>query len=91
MFSIIWMLIAGFIVGALARFLMPGDDTMNWTRTLLLGVAGSVVGGLIGRVLLGEPASGRMLRPSFGFSVVGAVLLLWIWRKYSSRSAQRQS
>ena len=82
MFGIIWMLIVGLIVGALARLILPGRDPMGWLATSLLGIAGSVVGGLIGRVIFGE---GRgILRPGFLLSLLGAVLLLWLWRKFRS-------
>jgi len=43
--------ISGLIVGGLARFLLPGPDPMSWLRTILFGVGGSFVGGLVGRLL----------------------------------------
>lgn len=51
MFYIIWMMIIGLIVGALAKLIMPGRDPGGIFITMLLGIAGSLVGGVIGRLL----------------------------------------
>ena len=68
-------ILVGLIVGALARFVMPGEQKMGWFMTLLLGIAGSVVAGVIGRGLgwyqPDQPAG-------WIASVVGAVLVLFI-------------
>jgi uncharacterized membrane protein YeaQ/YmgE (transglycosylase-associated protein family) len=80
MFQIIWWIIVGLIVGLLARFILPGRDPMGWIATLLLGIAGSMVGGLISMVLF--DATGEGFRPAgFLLSLLGAVLLLLLWRK----------
>jgi uncharacterized membrane protein YeaQ/YmgE (transglycosylase-associated protein family) len=47
MTTILGWLIFGAIIGVLARFIMPGRDPMGWVMTILLGIAGSVVGGLL--------------------------------------------
>ena len=47
MMSIIWFLIIGLIAGALARLIMPGRDPMGIVMTIILGIVGSVVGGLV--------------------------------------------
>lgn len=69
----LWMLIIGLIVGAVAKFLMPGKDPGGCLITMLLGVAGAFVAGFLGRSLgwyqPGAPAG-------FIASVVGAILLL---------------
>ena len=85
---IIGLLIVGLIVGGLARLLLPGKDPMGCWATILLGVAGSVVGGLIGRAVLGAKDGDEkaILRPSFLFSLGGALILLWLWRVIRSRS-----
>ncbi len=71
--TIIWTIIIGFVIGLIARALMPGRDPAGFIITTVLGIAGALLGSLIGRVLgfygEGEPA-GLIL------SVVGAVLLL---------------
>jgi uncharacterized membrane protein YeaQ/YmgE (transglycosylase-associated protein family) len=48
---IIWLLIGGLIIGALARLVLPGPDPMSWLATLGYGIAGSFIGGVIGRIL----------------------------------------
>jgi uncharacterized membrane protein YeaQ/YmgE (transglycosylase-associated protein family) len=73
---IVFALIWGFIVGALARFALPGPDPMPWWQTIVLGLAGSFVGGIVGRLLFGNNSGGIVL------AVVGAVLLLALHRKY---------
>jgi uncharacterized membrane protein YeaQ/YmgE (transglycosylase-associated protein family) len=70
-FAAIW----GFVIGGLARLALPGPDPMPWWQTILLGLAGSFVGGILGRLLFGSGA-GILL------SVVGAVILLALHRKY---------
>ena len=69
------------IVGALARLILPGRDPMGWIATIVLGIAGSFVGGFIGS-LIWRPASGSYFHPGgFLLSLVGAILLLLVWRK----------
>jgi uncharacterized membrane protein YeaQ/YmgE (transglycosylase-associated protein family) len=81
MFSIIGWIIFGTIVGVIARFLMPGRDPMGWVMTILLGIAGSVVGGM----LLGLIIGGRSTAPTGWIgSILGAVLLLWLYRRYAT-------
>jgi uncharacterized membrane protein YeaQ/YmgE (transglycosylase-associated protein family) len=75
---ILWMLIIGLVVGALAKLIMPGRDPGGIIVTMLLGVAGSLVAGLIGRAAgwYRDPADG----PGIIASIIGAVLLLAIYR-----------
>ena len=61
MMWIIWALIIGFIVGGLARLIMPGRDPMGCFMTALLGIGGSILGGFIARMLWGS--SGGGIRP----------------------------
>jgi uncharacterized membrane protein YeaQ/YmgE (transglycosylase-associated protein family) len=80
-FQIIWWIIVGLIIGALARLLVPGKDPMGWIATIVLGVAGSFLGGFIGS-LIWRPADGSYLHPGgIILSLVGSVLLLLVWRK----------
>lgn len=78
----LWTLIVGLIVGAIAKFLMPGKDPGGFIITMLLGVAGAFIASLIGVNLgwyeQGEPAG-------FIASVVGAVVLLAIYRAVVGR------
>ncbi len=74
---LIWMLFIGLIVGALAKLIMPGRDPGGIFVTMLLGVAGSLVAGVLGR-LAGLYGPGQSA--GFIMSVLGAVLLLLIYR-----------
>lgn len=76
--GIIWMAIIGLIVGALAKWIMPGRDPGGMLVTMLLGVVGSMVAGFLGRTL-GWYAPGQ--GPGLIASVLGAILVLWIYRK----------
>jgi uncharacterized membrane protein YeaQ/YmgE (transglycosylase-associated protein family) len=80
MFELISWVVFGLIVGALARLILIGSDPMGWFATLLLGVAGSIVGGFICYLLFGRGESG--FQPAgFFFSLLGAILLLLVARK----------
>ena len=77
MLHVIWSIIIGFIVGIIARALMPGVDHYGFWITVLIGIGGSLVGGLIG-TLFSRPARGRMFHPAgFIMSIVGALIVLW--------------
>jgi uncharacterized membrane protein YeaQ/YmgE (transglycosylase-associated protein family) len=82
--SLIWTLIIGVVVGAIAKLLMPGKDPGGFFITMLLGVAGAFVGTFVGRAL-GLYAADQ----SAGFiaSIVGAVILLAIYRLFTRRKA----
>ena len=79
--SLGWVLF-GLIVGALAKLVMPGRDPGGIIITMLLGIAGAVLGGFLGRSLgwyrEGEPAG-------FVMSFVGAVVLLALYRMFIRR------
>jgi uncharacterized membrane protein YeaQ/YmgE (transglycosylase-associated protein family) len=75
---LIWSLIVGLIVGAIAKLMMPGRDPGGWVITMLLGIAGSVVAGFLGRAL-GIYHAGDA-GPGIIASVIGAVILLAIYR-----------
>lgn len=80
--GIIWTIIIGFIVGVIAKFLMPGKDGGGFILTTILGIVGAFVGGLLGQALglyaPGQPAG-------FIASVIGAMLVLWIYRMIAKR------
>lgn len=79
--SILGWIAFGLVVGALARFLLPGRDPMGCVATILLGVAGSFVGGFLTSLFLGSGERG--FQPaSFIGSLIGAVLLLLLSRKF---------
>ena len=81
---LLWMIVVGLIVGALAKLIMPGHDPGGIIVTILLGIAGSVVAGFLGRAVgwysAGEPAG-------FIASIVGAIIILAIYRAIIGRSS----
>lgn len=79
MLHILWSIIVGFIVGLIARALVPGTQHMGFLATSVLGIIGSLVGGLLGR-LISKPREGAPFHPAgFFLSIVGAIVLLLIW------------
>jgi uncharacterized membrane protein YeaQ/YmgE (transglycosylase-associated protein family) len=84
--AIIGWIIFGLIVGVIARFLMPGDQPMGLLMTILLGVAGSFVGGYIGSLVSGGGLS--VAEPSSWIgSVLGALLLLFLYGLMTKKKA----
>ena len=77
MFSLLWELIIGLIVGAVAKLLMPGKDPGGIWITMALGIAGSIVATYLGQ-LMGWYREGQTA--GFIMSVVGAIVLLVIYR-----------
>jgi uncharacterized membrane protein YeaQ/YmgE (transglycosylase-associated protein family) len=85
--SIIWMLIIGLIAGALAKLIMPGKDPGGIIVTILLGIAGSFVGGLLANMLgLGD---GNNSTAGLIGSVIGALILLFLYRMIAGRRHTR--
>jgi uncharacterized membrane protein YeaQ/YmgE (transglycosylase-associated protein family) len=83
MLHFIWYIIVGLIVGLIARAVMPGVQHLGFILTTLLGIGGSIVGGLIGR-LFSKPEPGAAFHPAgFILSIIGAIILLFIWGKLS--------
>ncbi len=81
MLHIIWSIIVGFIIGLIARAIMPGGQELGFIATTLLGIGGSIVGGLIAR-LFSKPAPGSNFHPAgFIMSIVGALILLFAYIK----------
>jgi uncharacterized membrane protein YeaQ/YmgE (transglycosylase-associated protein family) len=71
---VIFILLAGLVVGALGRLVIPGPNPMSVLATILVGLGGAILGGIIGRLLFGDSGG-------FVLSVVGAALIvLWIER-----------
>jgi uncharacterized membrane protein YeaQ/YmgE (transglycosylase-associated protein family) len=81
---LLWMIVIGLIVGVIAKLIMPGRDPGGVIITILLGIAGSVVAGLIGRAVgwysEGQPAG-------FIASIIGAIVILAIYRLIIGRTA----
>jgi len=84
MSGILVMIVLGLIIGAVAKLVMPGDDPGGIIITILLGIAGAVVGGFLGRAIglyqEGQPAG-------FVMSVIGALVLLFGYRLLTRQRA----
>lgn len=77
--------VIGLVIGAIAKLLMPGPDPGGWFVTILLGIAGSWVGGLAFRLLgIGGAEAGTL--GSLVAAVLGAMLLLFIYRLMKRRT-----
>ena len=70
-----WLLF-GLIVGAIAKLVMPGKDPGGWIVTILLGIAGSFVGGFLAQAILGRNDN----TAGWIGSIVGALVLLFVYR-----------
>ena len=85
MMNILSWIVVGLIAGALARLIMPGRDPMGIIATILLGIVGSIVGGLVSWAIWGSDTRG--FQPAgLLLSILGAIIVLWIWRMMRSRS-----
>ncbi len=91
MLNILGWIVFGLIVGALARFLVPGRDPMGWIGTILLGVAGSMLGGFLGSLIFGHAdelaEAGAPFQPA-GFlgALIGGVIVLLLVRQFRRRN-----
>jgi len=83
--SLLWEAIIGLIVGAVAKLLMPGKDPGGIWITMALGIAGSIIATWLGQAI-GWYQAGQSA--GFIMSVVGAVLLLVVYRLFRSRIAK---
>ncbi|HEX3231290.1 MAG TPA: GlsB/YeaQ/YmgE family stress response membrane protein [Pyrinomonadaceae bacterium] len=95
MFAILGWIVFGLIAGVIAKAIMPGRDPGGCIVTILIGIAGSLLGGFIAQYLLGYGGGGRgdvsdLTKPGFLMSlvlaVVGAIILLAIYRLIKGRS-----
>jgi uncharacterized membrane protein YeaQ/YmgE (transglycosylase-associated protein family) len=78
MLHILWSIIVGFIIGCIALFIVPGAGHLGFIMTTIVGIVGSIVGGLIAR-LFSKPADGAMFHPAgFFLSIIGAIIVLVI-------------
>jgi uncharacterized membrane protein YeaQ/YmgE (transglycosylase-associated protein family) len=80
MFHLIWSIIVGFIIGLIARWIVPGADHYGFIMTTIIGIVGSVIGGLIGSMFK-KPAPGQKFHTAgFLMSIVGAIILIYLMR-----------
>ena len=82
MLHIIWSIIVGFIIGLIARAIMPGAQQLGFIATTLIGIVGSIVGGFIGR-LISAPKEGQPVHPAgLIMSVIGALIVLYVYIRF---------
>lgn len=75
--DLLWTLVVGLVVGALAKFIMPGKDPGGIIITIILGICGALLAKYLGQALgIYEPGE----TAGFLGALVGAILLLWIYR-----------
>ncbi len=88
---IIGLLVIGIIAGFLARLLVPGPDPMGFWATVLLGVIGSFVGGFLGALIFGKDLDDEGWFQVSGIigSIIGAVVVLLVYRMINSRRGHR--
>ena len=81
--GILWTLIIGLVVGAIAKLIMPGKDPGGIIVTMLIGVAGALLAGFLGRALGWYSDAGT--GPGIIASIIGAILLLFLYRLFTGR------
>jgi uncharacterized membrane protein YeaQ/YmgE (transglycosylase-associated protein family) len=93
MLDVLAWIVFGFIAGIIAKAILPGKDPGGAIITILIGIAGSLIGGFIGRTLMGYGQindTGDLSRPGFLTSlvlaVIGSIVLLLVYRLIKGRS-----
>jgi len=88
---IISLIVVGLIAGALARLIVPGHQNIGIGMTILVGIIGSFVGGFLGFLIFQHDASDGFFQPAgiIG-SIIGAVIVLFIYTRFAGRSAARR-
>ncbi|AQP51623.1 GlsB/YeaQ/YmgE family stress response membrane protein [Tessaracoccus flavescens] len=85
--TIIGYIVIGLLGGAIAKAIMPGEQGGGWVATILLGIVGAVLGGFLGGALLGVSYNEIFSFRGLIFSVVGALLVLFIYGLVTKRKA----
>ena len=79
--GIVWMIVVGFVVGLLARFVYPGAVDLGFWMTTLLGIGGSLVCGVIGGLIWKSP-EGKFQPAGLILSIIGSMILIWLYLKF---------
>lgn len=82
--SIVVWIIFGFVVGLIARAIMPGAQKMGFLATMFLGIVGSFVGGTIAQMWSGGQMAGQVSAAGFVGSVLGAILVLFVVGRFKA-------
>lgn len=87
MLGFMWWIIIGLVAGLLARVIMPGDQSMGWLLTIVLGLIGSVVGGFISSAVFGtDPREPGFQTSGLIMSTIGAIVVLGLYLAVSKRT-----
>jgi len=87
--GILSWIVFGLIAGAIAKFIMPGKDPGGCLGTIVIGILGALIGGFVGNELLDiGSVTGFNLR-SFGIAILGAIILLVLYRLFLQRRPRR--
>jgi uncharacterized membrane protein YeaQ/YmgE (transglycosylase-associated protein family) len=86
--SIISWAVFGLVIGVIARFLYPGRQPMSLIATMLLGIAGSLVGGLISWAFGFRPEEGAFRGAGWIMSIIGALIVVWGALYFRARNAK---
>ena len=88
---IISLIVIGLIAGALARLVVPGRQNISIPMTILLGIVGSFVGGFLGFLIFQrDPMDGFFQPAGIIGSVIGAIIVLFLYTRFAGRSAVRR-
>ncbi len=81
MLHVLWSIVVGFCAGLVARAIYPGANPMGLVGTALLGIVGSIVGGLIARLIWKHKPGQKIHAGGFVLSIIGAVIVLFVWQR----------
>ena len=86
--TIIMWAVFGLVIGLIARMLYPGRQSMGFLATMLLGIAGSLIGGFISWAFGFRPEEGALRGGGFIMSIVGALIVVWLSLYASSKGSR---
>ena len=90
MLGFVWWIVIGLVAGLLARLILPGDQSMGWLLTIVLGLIGSVVGGFISSAIFGtDPREPGFQVSGLVMSTIGAMVVLGLYLAFNKRSTNR--
>jgi uncharacterized membrane protein YeaQ/YmgE (transglycosylase-associated protein family) len=87
--SILGYIVLGLIIGALAKLVMPGRDPGGIIVTMVIGIVGAILGGLVGNLLFGVGLEGFFSLQTWLLALIGSVVVLAAYRALSGRRAVR--